>query len=124
MTTPRTDVKAIARADGRFAPEALIFLAEGFRRAGELAGPPKRHLSAAELTRGVIDLAAERWGLMADLVLASWGVRRSADLGALTFLLIDHGIFSRQDDDHPEDFARLPDLPPLVRNRVAERCGL
>jgi uncharacterized repeat protein (TIGR04138 family) len=118
------DIARIARDDGRFAPEALAFLAESFRRATDLAGGPRRHLTAAELTRGVVDLAAERWGLLADLVLMSWGIRSPAEIGAVTWLLIEHGIFSRQDDDRPEDFRDLGELLPLVRERVAKRIGL
>lgn len=118
------DIARIARDDGRFAPEALAFLAESFRRATDLAGGPRRHLTAAELTRGVVDLAAERWGLLADLVLMSWGIRSPAEIGAVTWLLIEHGIFSRQDDDRPEDFRDLGELLPLVRERVAQRIGL
>ena len=118
------DIARIARDEGRFAPEALAFLAESFRRATDLAGGPRRHLTAAELTRGVVDLAAERWGLLADLVLMSWGIRSPAEIGAVTWLLIEHGIFSRQDDDRPEDFRDLGELLPLVRERVAQRIGL
>ena len=118
------DIARIARDDGRFAPEALAFLAESFRRATDLAGGPRRHLTAAELPRGVVDLAAERWGLLADLVLMSWGIRSPAESGAVTWLLIEHGIFSRQDDDRPEDFRDLGELLPLVRERVAQRIGL
>ncbi len=121
---PRPDIIRIAHEDGRFAPEALGFLAESFRRAGELAGGPRRHLTAAELTRGVVDLAAERWGLLADLVLSSWGIRSAAEIGAITWLLIDHGIFSRQEDDRPEDFVDIGELLPLVRERIAQRTGI
>jgi len=120
----RPDLIRIARQDGRYPAEALAFLAESFARAGQLAGGPRRHLTAQELTRGVADLAAERWGLLADLVLRSWGIKGPADLGAMTWLLIDHGIFSRQDDDRPEDFALLGDLEPLLKERIAVRSGI
>ena len=117
-----TDLATIAATDGRFAAEGLAFVGEGLRHqvehlsAGDAA--KRRHLSAAELVEGVVDLAARRYGALADLVLAGWGLRTAADIGAVTFLLIEHGVFNRQDDDRREDFDVLPALTQTITARV------
>lgn len=120
-------LQSIAREDGRYAVEALAFIGEALHHQVERVsdGDParRRHLSAAELVEGVVDLAAERWGLLADLVLAQWGLRVGADVGAVTFLLIDHGIFSKQPEDRREDFDLLPDLAAATRGRARQLVG-
>jgi uncharacterized repeat protein (TIGR04138 family) len=112
----------IARADGRYAVEAFAFVGESLRHqvervsGGDAAN--RRHLSAAELVEGAIDLAARRWGVLADLVLSRWGLRSGGDIGEVTFLLIGHGILSKQAEDRREDFDGLPELGPAVAARA------
>jgi uncharacterized repeat protein (TIGR04138 family) len=113
------DLAEIARADGRFDPEALRLVGAGLRRAAERTGKdrpdhPDRHLRAAELVDGVLDVAAERWSTLALPLLRHWGVQRVADIGAITFLLIEHGVFSKRDEDRLEDF----DLPEPIAGRI------
>ena len=43
---------------------------------------------------------------MARQVLASWGVHRSEDVGAITFHLIEDGIFGKRDEDESRAGAR------------------
>jgi uncharacterized repeat protein (TIGR04138 family) len=113
------DLADIARVDGRFDAEALRLVGAGLRRAAEKTGKdrpdhPDRHLQAAELVDGVLDLAAERWSTLATPLLRSWGVARVLDIGEITFLLIAHGIFSKRESDRIEDF----DLPGSIHGRV------
>jgi uncharacterized repeat protein (TIGR04138 family) len=113
------DIQTIARLDGRFDAQAFGFVGEGLRHAAKLFGKDgpecaERHLSADQLITGVIDLATERFGMMADLVLGSWGVRCSEDVGSITFLFIEHGIFSKQPGDRLEDFAAGPAFVPAL----------
>jgi uncharacterized repeat protein (TIGR04138 family) len=117
---PRTqDLADIARSDGRYDPEALRLVGAGLRRAAEKSGKdrpdhPDRHLHASELVDGVLDLAAERWSMLATPLLRTWGVVRVLDIGEITFLLIRHGVFSKRDSDRLEDF----DLPGTVHARI------
>lgn len=120
--TVATDLVAIAAADGRFDPEGLAFVGESLRHQVErVAGNDptlRRHLAAGELVEGVVDLAARRYGTLGDLVLAGWGLRQGSDIGAVTFLLIEHGVFSRQDEDRREDFDFLPAIGPTIAARA------
>ena len=109
------DIEELARQDGRFAVEAFAFVGEGLRHAAKRSGKDQatgseRHLTAGELVEGVLDLAAERFGLLADLVLRSWGLTGSGDIGSITFTLISHGVFSKQPSDRLEDFLAGPDF--------------
>ena len=109
------DIQELARLDGRFDAQAFAFIGEGLRHAAKRSGKDQatgseRHLTAGELVEGVLDLAAERFGLLADLVLRSWGLTGSGDIGSITFTLISHGVFSKQPSDRLEDFLAGPDF--------------
>ena len=122
-----TDLADLARADGRYEPEAFRLVAAGLQRAAERTGKAEakdgeRHLTAAELVDGIIDLAAERWSYLAGPVMRRFGLRRSRDLGEITFVMITHQVFSKRDEDRIEDFD-LPqdDLDRLAQQRVGRR---
>ncbi len=121
------DLQAIAVGDGRYAVEGFAFVAEALARAAELTGKCRlsgtaRHLTADELIAGAVDLAAERWSLLGELVLAQWGIRTPADIGAITFALIAHGIFSKEPGDRLEDFQREGTLGDPLAARVRARA--
>lgn len=76
----------------------------------------RRHISGTELGYAFRDLARERFGVMARLVLNHWGVTSTADIGEVVFALVDLGILMSQPTDRKEDFADLYDF-----NRAFER---
>lgn len=126
------DLEALARSDGRYDVQAFGFVGEGLRQAARMYGKDapdcaERHLGAAQLVEGVLELAAERFGAMAELVLRSWGLRASEDVGRITFLLIESGIFSKQPSDRIDDFAAGPpfglELAARARRRLASRLA-
>ena len=51
-----------------------------------------------------LDLANERWGGLAAIVLERWGIYRSEDIGLITFQFIEVGVFGKQDSDNASDF--------------------
>lgn len=123
------DLRSIAQLDGRYREDGFQFVAESLGRAADLFGKrglegPARHLTAAELVAGAVDLAAERWSLLGDLVLAGWGIHDPRDIGTITFILIEHGIFSKEPGDSLDDFREVSALGPSVATRVRERAGL
>jgi uncharacterized repeat protein (TIGR04138 family) len=127
---PRTpDLGDVAVEDGRYHVEGFHFVGQALSHAvklyrPEIAAGPARHLTARELIAGAIDLAADRYGLLGDLVLSSWGIRRNEDIGEITFALIQHGVFSKQPDDRIEDFAGHEPLADALRAAVRRRLGL
>lgn len=122
------DLHDLAASQGRYDVEAFCFVSQGLRHAAKLfrkerAKGHERHLTAQQLVDGVIDLAAERYGLLAGLVLARWGLRCSEDVGNITFTLIENKVFAKQPSDRLEDFAGGPEFDGTLRSRVVERLG-
>jgi len=100
----RETLGQLQRRNPRFAVEAYLFVLGGLHhRLSQLEHP--RHISGAELAEAVRDLALERFGLLARDVLEHWGVHSTEDIGEIVFLLVDHGVLTKQDTDRREDFA-------------------
>jgi uncharacterized repeat protein (TIGR04138 family) len=64
----------------------------------------RRHIGGRELALAYRDLALERYGVMARLVLEHWGVRCTADVGDVVFTLVDLGLLISQPSDSRADF--------------------
>lgn len=129
MTQQIPDLHELAALHGRYDVEAFCFVSQGLRHAAKLHRSARkaggsRHLNAGELVDGIIDLAAERFGLLADLVLRGWGVRSSEDVGTITFALIESNVFSKQPSDRIEDFYGGPDFAEVLAERVHRRLGV
>ena len=87
------------------------------RRAGEkkpelMTKQPRRprHVSGQDLCQALRQLAHEQYGLMAKLVLASWGIRSTSDFGEIVYNLIKIGEMSKSDGDRREDFDDVYDF--------------
>ena len=120
------DLEELAKKAGGYTPEAFAFIGESLRHAVRLHGKEaaegeQRHLTAPELVEGVLDLATNRFGLLAELVLREWGVRTSEDVGRITFALIELGVFSKQPTDNLEDFAGGPSFGRALIMRSRQR---
>lgn len=108
-------VEQIILSDGRYRLEAFSFLHEGLAQAvkaihgGEKAGPSS-HVTGQQLCENLKNLARDRYGLLAPTVLRRWGVRGSIDFGQMVYLLIEHGLMRKTDDDSIEDFRDNFDL--------------
>ncbi len=63
-----------------------------------------RHVGGRELCWGLRDYALERWGMLARVVLDSWGVRATSDFGEIVFEFIEHDLMQQQDGDTKADF--------------------
>ena len=70
----------------------------------------RRHITGRELPLSCSDLALERFGVMARLVLDHWGVRSTADIGDIVFTLVDLELLISQPGDTREDFADVFDF--------------
>jgi uncharacterized repeat protein (TIGR04138 family) len=70
----------------------------------------RRHITGRELALACRDLALERYGVMARLVLEHWGVRSTADIGDIVFTLVELELLISQPGDTREDFADVFDF--------------
>lgn len=64
----------------------------------------RRHITGRELAWACRDLALERYGVLARLVLDHWGVRSTADIGDVVFTLVDLRLLISQPGDTRDDF--------------------
>jgi uncharacterized repeat protein (TIGR04138 family) len=72
--------------------------------------PERRHIGGRELAEACRDLAFQRFGVLARLVLDHWGVRSTADIGHVVFTLVDLGLLLSQPSDSREDFVDVFDF--------------
>lgn len=70
----------------------------------------RRHITGRELAAACRDLALDRYGVMARLVLEQWGVRATSDIGDMVFALVDLGLLISQPNDSRDDFADVFDF--------------
>jgi len=98
--------KRFARGGFYFLKEALDFTV---KRIIDEHGTP-RHVSGPELLMGFRDHALEQYGPMASTLLREWGIHKCSDVGDMVFLLIESGIFGKQESDTKEDFSDIYDF--------------
>jgi uncharacterized repeat protein (TIGR04138 family) len=84
-------------------------MAEAIDQAG---GPQRlnRHVTGQQLCVVIRDVALERWGLMAGGVLARWNIRRTEDIGAIIFALVEKDLLQKEPTDTIEDFEGVFDF--------------
>lgn len=102
-------VRTLALRDGRFSPDAFVFLFESLDTAIRVAGRdgakgPERHVTGRELLEGMRVHASEIFGPMAAHVWRSWGIKETLDWGRVVFLLVDEGLLNSQPTDTIDDF--------------------
>ena len=133
----KKSIEDIIRADGRYPPEAFEFLLkEGLahavrevydspgRQGGEgshgapigqakrsaIPDGPARHVTGRQLCLALRDEAIEKWGMLAAVVLAKWNIRSTLDFGNMVYLLIEHGMMQKTEEDSVEDFRDVFDF--------------
>ncbi len=99
----------VARKYGRYEAEAYRFVFEALDHLLHHMAE-RRHVTGAELSTGIRDLAIERFGMLARTVLESWGVHATHDFGEMVYQLIEEGVMSRTDEDRKEDFDNVFDF--------------
>lgn len=70
----------------------------------------RRHVDGRELASAVRDLALERFGVTARLVLEHWGVGCTEDIGDIVFTMVELGLLMSQPSDSRRDFERVFDF--------------
>lgn len=64
----------------------------------------RRHITGPELAHACRELALQRFGVMARLVLDHWGMKATIDIGDIVFTLVDMGLLVSQPQDSRTDF--------------------
>jgi len=93
----------------RFTEHAYLFVLSALEYC-QARLTDRRHINGRELSLGCRDLALERYGVLARLVLEHWGVRCTADLGDVVFTLVDLGLLISLPNDSRDEFAEVFDF--------------
>lgn len=102
-------MEQILLREQRFAERAYLFVLAALEHVqARLA--ERRHISGQELSVACRDLALQRYGVMARLVLDHWGIRSTADIGDIVFTLVELGLLVSQPQDSRRDFCGLFDF--------------
>ena len=104
----------ILQRDSRFSPDGYGFLKQAldFTVTEHTKTDPdmSQHVTAKELLFGFRDLALKEYGPMASTLLSEWGIQNCGHVGDMVFLLIEEGMFGKQDSDTREDFGEVYDF--------------
>ncbi|WP_397571527.1 Minf_1886 family protein [Schlesneria sp. T3-172] len=99
----------LPRSQLLFHPQAYLFINDALAVAQEAYGRDQQsetggHILPRELLEGVKILGQRRYGMMAPVVLRSWGLNCTADVGRMVFELIELGEMKKTENDRFSDF--------------------
>ena len=109
----------------RFDEQAYLFILASLEYC-QANMPERRHIAGAELAVACRDFALHRWGVMARVVLEHWGIRATADLGSIVFVLVELGFLLAQPSDDITDFENVYDFETAFEREYpwgAARCA-
>jgi uncharacterized repeat protein (TIGR04138 family) len=72
--------------------------------------PAERHLTGQELCEAIREYAVDQYGLMAKVVLNSWGLHATSDFGEIVYNLINIEMMKKSKTDRREDFDNVYDF--------------
>ncbi|MBI1248720.1 hypothetical protein GC197_12875 [bacterium] len=87
----------------------------------------ERHLTGQMLCQAIRQYAQQQYGLLAKVVLNSWGLHTTSDFGEIVYNLIGIGMMRKSKSDRREDFDDQYDFEDaFVKNfefQVSEESG-
>ena len=93
----------------RFDERAYLFVLSSLEHC-QAKLTERRHITGPELAHACRELALQRFGVMARLVLEHWGVHSTSDIGDIVFTLVDMGLLISQPQDSRDDFLGVFDF--------------
>ncbi|MBN1787575.1 MAG: hypothetical protein JW806_04190 [Sedimentisphaerales bacterium] len=112
----KKSIKEIARIDGRYPVRAFEFVHEGLGRAvkkhygDEVENEGPHHISGKQLCLSLAELAAEKWGRMAKVVLNQLSIKSTYDFGHIVYLMVEHKWMYARPEDSIEEFKNVYDF--------------
>ena len=106
----------------RFHERAFLFVLSALEFS-QTRLPERRHITGAELARACRDLALERYGVLARMVLDHWGIRQTDDIGDIVFALVDLGLLISQSHDSRDDFVGVFDFDQAFERDYPWNCA-
>jgi uncharacterized repeat protein (TIGR04138 family) len=96
-------MEQIKLREPRFDERAYLFVLAALEHC-QAGLVERRHITGPELAHSCREVALQRFGVMARLVLDHWGVRETIDIGDIVFTLVDMGLLISQPQDTRDDF--------------------
>ena len=113
----RKNLEHIAKEDGRYCIRAIGFVSEGLTYTAKKFAAEPKHVSGQTLCGGLKQLALEKWGRLALLVLNNWGIKSTRDFGEIVWLMIEHNWMSAQPTDSIDDFNDVYDFENVFKEQ-------
>ncbi len=119
-------VEQIVAQDPRYDRQAYYFLREALDHTHKRLGrPPRegeiRHVTGQQLLEGLRDYALTLFGPMTLTVFHEWGIRRPEDFGEIVFIMVDHHLLAKTEQDSREDFKGVLDFDQAFRQPFQPR---
>jgi uncharacterized repeat protein (TIGR04138 family) len=106
----------------RFDEQAYLFVLSALEMC-QAQLTMRRHITGVELANACRELALERYGLMAGVVLEHWGISATADIGDIVFTLVDLGFLLSQPQDTRDEFADVFDFDRAFERDYPWNCA-
>ena len=108
--------------ESRYDEQAYLFVLSALEYA-QAKLDVRRHISAAELSHSCRELALERYGVMARVVLERWGIHATSDIGEVVFALVDLGFLAKLPSDTREEFFDVYDFAGAFERDYPWNCA-
>lgn len=115
----KKNLEQIAKEDTRYSIAAIRFVYEGLGYTAKNVASEPKHVSGQTLCQGLKELAVEKWGRLAMLVLNTWGIKTTRDFGEIVYLMIRHEWMSAQPTDTIDDFDDVYDFKAVFKDQFA-----
>jgi uncharacterized repeat protein (TIGR04138 family) len=102
-------MEQIRLIEPRYAEGAYLFVLSALEHAQARLGV-RQHISGRDLALACRDLALERYGVMARVVLERWGILSTEDIGAVVFTLVELGYLASLPTDTRDHFTNVYDF--------------
>ena len=106
----------------RFDEQAYLFVLSALEMC-QAQMSVRRHITGVELARAARDLALDRFGLMARVVLEHWGISSTADIGDIVFTLVEMGLLLSQPQDTRDEFVDVFDFDRAFERDYPWNCA-
>ena len=113
----KKNLEKIAREDNRFSPQALKFVYEGLGYTAKKNLTEPAHITGQTLCKGLKQLALEKWGRLAMLVLNTWNIKTTRNFGEIVYLMIKHKWMSAQPTDSIDNFNDVYDFKTVFKDQ-------
>ena len=108
-------IELISKEDGRYNSQAIKFVYEGLGYTAKKVVGEAEHITGQALCEGLRQLALEKWGHLATVVLYNWNIRTTRDFGEIVYLMIKNKWMSAQPSDSIEDFDNVYDFKTVFK---------